>query len=117
MGLPEISEHEARNLEMIFQHTTDKQLIRELVRRGRLHVVDCNQVYFTELANDDSYMTGIDQDIGRTLARHIIDKGHVRLEDHPLGAPFDGLEHAAKTVREGTIVVLRERGAKVEDDG
>lgn len=99
MNLPKIGSHEAANLEMMFQGFDDRQLIRELVRRGRLHVESFNEAYYTELAGEDRYMTGIDQDIGRSIARRIIDQGHVKFDDAASGAT---------TLRRGSLVVLRE---------
>jgi hypothetical protein len=108
MGLPVIDEHEAQNLEMMFSGATDRQLIRELVRRKRLHVADASEVYYTELAADERYMAGVNFSLARRLTEHLIDQGHVLFQETgPTADP-----RLMRKARHGSLVVLRERGAK-----
>lgn len=103
-----IDSHEAANLEMMFGMFSDRQMIRELVRRGRLHVTEYTEPFFTELADDDRYMASITYSIASHITRVLIDQKHVLFQDTPPTAD----PQLTRIARRGSIVVLRERGAK-----
>ncbi len=84
----------------------DADLIDELVRRGRVRVIDARQIYFTELASDDKYMDSLEQDVMRLLVKGLNDKLIVAWSD----TPADLLPN--RTVRSGELhVLLREKDA------
>jgi hypothetical protein len=106
MSLPEIDDHEGRNLEMKFSNSDDRELIRELVRRGRLHIVDYSVLYWTEFAGNDDYMGSITHQTAKAITQNLMDKGHIIHHDSP--SPVN----EKQTVRRSSLVVLRERGVK-----
>jgi len=113
MAIPKITRDEGFALENLFRGHSDATLIRELIRRRRLRLVDYRQVYYTDLAGDERYMQGIDSDLTQSLARVITNKGHVAFRDVP---HMDAnLPMAKMAARHASIVVLREKGAPDDD--
>lgn len=68
-----LDDHRKRNLEMMFSSTTDRDLIHELVRRGRLRQTQANAMYYPEMEQDERYMEHIKHRVLSMVARHIAD--------------------------------------------
>lgn len=68
-----LDDHRARNLEMMFAGTPDRDLIHELVRRRRFHVFEANVTFYPEMRESPGYMDHIKDRVIRTVAHAIAD--------------------------------------------
>lgn len=69
----ELDDHRKANLEMMFANATDKDLIHELVRRGRLRQTEAHGLFWPELREEGSYMDKVRETVLLTIVRDIAD--------------------------------------------
>ena len=69
----ELSETEKRMLAAKFADVPDRELIRELLRRGRFRQYEASATYYKELKDDDRYMGMIRHGLLHTVAHQIDD--------------------------------------------
>lgn len=104
----QLSDDEKRRLEKEFEHVPDRDLIRELLRRGRFRQYESNAVYFKELKGDDRYMDMIRSKLLYTVAHQLDadkDARPAMITEHP--EAHDPLYR--KTVMTADIIVLNQR--------
>lgn len=69
----EIKPDEAMLLEDTFKGFTDREIIRELVRRKRLRQAQASTLFYPEMRGDDDYMRNIRENVIRSMSRAIAD--------------------------------------------
>lgn len=68
-----LDEHRKANLETMFRHATDRDLLHELVRRGRLQQVKVSALFWPEMRDEPGYMDSIRHRLLRHLAHGLAD--------------------------------------------
>jgi len=76
-----------RHTEMWCSDLTDGDLIRELRRRSRLVLLDVNQLYYTELKDDEHYMASVNYQLVHHITRGLLDKKLVVTEEAKFAGP------------------------------
>lgn len=69
----QLDEHRKRNLEMMFQHAKDRDLLHELVRRGRFTQVQASVLFWPEMRDEPRYMDSIRRRLLAHLAHGLAD--------------------------------------------
>jgi hypothetical protein len=104
-----LTKPEADILESLFRGIGDGELIRELVRRGRLGQVQTHIVIEDELRDSPNYMTYVKERLGVLVGRELAketEPGYVVTEQpHPANPHYCRV----RTVRTADVVFLRPR--------
>lgn len=64
-----LDDHRKANLEMMFQGAQDRDLIHELVRRGRFKQIEVNASFWPEMKDADGYMDSVRKHASSMIAR------------------------------------------------
>lgn len=118
-----LDEHRKANLEMAFQGVPDRDLIQELVRRGRFLELQYSVAFWPEMRESDGYMDNIREralrGVARGLDKHAALKPALVTErpaDDMRDAPdVDGLvlhTNHPQGILEANVVVLTARDKK-----
>jgi len=67
----------------IFRKISDAELIKELIRRGRVQRLDITSTYYPALEHDDKYMEFIDKTMVRDIGTALHNKLYIKIADKP----------------------------------
>lgn len=118
-----LDDHRKANLEMMFQHATDRDLLHELVRRGRFQQIQAHTMFWPEMRDEPRYMDSIRKRVLYLVASALADANiapvFLQERPHPLAAldkdfklPDDvreTMDYSKMSVLTADVIVLRSR--------
>jgi hypothetical protein len=89
-------------------------LIAELIRRKRLHVIEALSIHFAAYTRDEGYMHAINAEMTRDIARELDNTLCITFEDTHLER--DPEDRPIKTMRKASLTVLVPEGMDDDSD-
>lgn len=109
----QLDDHRKANLEMIFASATDKDLIHELIRRGRLRQIQARVAFWPEMREMDNgaYMDSITNLAMCNIAKTLDADGCILKNEYPVERPpvEAGDPMSKQTILNADVIVLRAR--------
>lgn len=107
----ELSDDEKRRLAVNYEHIPDRDLIRELLRRGRFREYECSASYWKEMHGEERYMDMMRHGLLHRLAQ-AVDNDKAALPALVTDRPDVTDAQYRKSILTAGIIVLNARTRK-----